>query len=324
MRAAKDEVIRGHALEAWKGRRGEQRPAFMGFLHHWRSLADLEQSGWYGLTATDFLKDFANCLADCVRPTDVGWWICLRKKIAEWNPSPSFVELRAELDHNLQRLERKDRLAPVFQRFLSTIPPANAKPGVQTTEESIRASLRESPSRQALLEAFHSVAQAIKKEGLDGWFMLESSSGLGTDQQRAIELFHLAAKDERVVLGRYLESLDSLPSNRLLVLWERVRSFPRLILDYDDPDHYLATQYQPEPRAPSTNPKQSTSSVIIVNPNDARDRFIYESMIKGMTRQWIMARLKNEWEPLTTEQSITAAARRYASRHSFQWPIKRT
>jgi hypothetical protein len=72
--------------------------------------------------------------------------------------------------------------------------------------------------------------------------------------------------------------------------------------------------------------KGGNGGPVIENPNDRRDRFIYVKLKKGKTRAWIKNRLaeRRTWEPLESEQGISAAARRYAQRHDLPWPIKRT
>lgn len=59
------------------------------------------------------------------------------------------------------------------------------------------------------------------------------------------------------------------------------------------------------------------------NPNDARDKFCYDKMASGKTRAWIRNHLSTSWEPLNSEQGVSAAAKRYAERRSLPWPIQR-
>jgi hypothetical protein len=68
------------------------------------------------------------------------------------------------------------------------------------------------------------------------------------------------------------------------------------------------------------------AAATFTNPNDPRDKFIYDNLAAGKTRAWIRNRInkKKTWEALHTEQGISAAAKRYASRHDLAWPLPRT
>jgi hypothetical protein len=71
----------------------------------------------------------------------------------------------------------------------------------------------------------------------------------------------------------------------------------------------------PVPRAAATPP----------NPNDPRDRFIYEARRKGKSLAWIKAEVeaRDKWEALTTIPGISMAARRYARRQGLSWPVNK-
>jgi hypothetical protein len=73
---------------------------------------------------------------------------------------------------------------------------------------------------------------------------------------------------------------------------------------------------------PSNIPQQA-APLVLENPNDPRDKFIYENMAKGKTRIWVKNHLKKSWEQLESEQAVSAAARRYAERHKLLWPLRR-
>jgi hypothetical protein len=75
------------------------------------------------------------------------------------------------------------------------------------------------------------------------------------------------------------------------------------------------------PNHPLTNPGPR----LVENPNGPRDKFIYDNLANGKSRAWIRNRINNRssWEPLDTEQGVSAAARRYALRHRLSWPINR-
>jgi hypothetical protein len=56
--------------------------------------------------------------------------------------------------------------------------------------------------------------------------------------------------------------------------------------------------------------------------NDPRDKFCYDSLKKRKSLKWIKDALskRSQWEPLSTTQGISQAAKRYADRHSLPWP----
>jgi hypothetical protein len=74
------------------------------------------------------------------------------------------------------------------------------------------------------------------------------------------------------------------------------------------------------------NTRHEDGVLVIANPNDPRDKFIYEHMAKGKTRAWIRNRVsaRKPWERLESDQGVSDAARRYAVRHNLPWPIHRT
>jgi hypothetical protein len=59
------------------------------------------------------------------------------------------------------------------------------------------------------------------------------------------------------------------------------------------------------------------------NASDERDKFAYTSLTDGKTLQEIKNKInsKRKWEPLESVQGVSAAAKRYAERHSLPWPI---
>lgn len=77
-----------------------------------------------------------------------------------------------------------------------------------------------------------------------------------------------------------------------------------------------------EPSGPAKQPPPKPS-LSIPNPNDPRDKFCYNNMVKGKTRAWIKNRLEESWESLASEQGISDAAKRYAGRKNLPWPICR-
>ena len=70
--------------------------------------------------------------------------------------------------------------------------------------------------------------------------------------------------------------------------------------------------------SPSETPPASKE-----NPNDKRDKFAYTSLKAGKSLQVIKNKINNRrtWEPLESVQGVSAAAKRYAERHSLPWPI---
>jgi hypothetical protein len=55
-----------------------------------------------------------------------------------------------------------------------------------------------------------------------------------------------------------------------------------------------------------------------------RDKYIYERMKKGDSLKKIMEDVnrRRRWEPLTTTQGVSQAAKRHAEKHGLTWPLR--
>jgi hypothetical protein len=78
-------------------------------------------------------------------------------------------------------------------------------------------------------------------------------------------------------------------------------------------------------RRKETKSQPSHGSELAKNANDKRDSFIYSQMKAGVSLKDLLAIVNNRkaWEPLESEQGISAAAKRYAERQDKLWPIHR-
>jgi hypothetical protein len=58
-----------------------------------------------------------------------------------------------------------------------------------------------------------------------------------------------------------------------------------------------------------------------VNP---RDKYCYEGIKKGDSLKEIMdaVNVRRQWEPLTTVQGVSQAAKRHAEKHGLKWPLR--
>jgi excisionase family DNA binding protein len=100
------ELNRDQAKECYAGRPGDTRPPFIGFAAHWKNLEESDTSDWQSLLTWDFVSRFAALCETCIK-LGVPWvtgWARLRQGIDAWKPAPSFQEMHAELDENLELL----------------------------------------------------------------------------------------------------------------------------------------------------------------------------------------------------------------------------
>jgi hypothetical protein len=60
------------------------------------------------------------------------------------------------------------------------------------------------------------------------------------------------------------------------------------------------------------------------SPNDPRDEFCYKQLKRKRSLAQLMLEVneREDWERLESEQAVSQAAKRYASRRSLVWPLK--